>query len=281
MSQTGRPSDGLLGNFARVDSTNSADLVGRLDAMHMLEFFRAYKQETFTLLGLGPGAVAADIGCGTGEDAYTMSQIVGKVGSVVGFDVSDAMLAEATHRHIKSQANLCFIQAPADDLGVGAETFDAVRADRVLTHVPDPAAAIKEMVRVLKPGGRIVISEPDMRGCWVTNRHRDISDRIMRTIAMSCRQPFIAQDLYHFFLDAGIAGVQLALRPVAIAEPEPVETILRFGATIEAMIRDGLLDTDEARLWLLDLDERRSRGRFLAGVTIFIVAGRKLGGPGG
>jgi hypothetical protein len=56
MSQTGRPSEGLLGNFARVDSTNSADLVGRLDAMHMLEFFRAYKQETFTLLGFGSQA---------------------------------------------------------------------------------------------------------------------------------------------------------------------------------------------------------------------------------
>src|SRR5690349_13912923 len=170
MRQVDRP-EGLLGNFAQVDSMNSADFVGRLDAMHMLEFFRTYKQETFALLGLRTGSTAADIGCGTGEDADAMRRLVGQSGSIVGFDLSDAMLAEARHRHYKNEPNIKFIRAPAGELGVAGETFDAVRADRVLTHVQEPAAVVREMVRVLKPGGRIVISEPDMLGCWVTNRH--------------------------------------------------------------------------------------------------------------
>ena len=123
----------------------------------MLEFFRAYKQETFALLGLQRGTVVADIGCGTGEDARNLAQIAGEAGSVVGFDISDEMLTVAEHRRNGSQANLRFIRAPADDLGVAGETFDAVRADRVLTHVPDPAAAIAEMARVLKPGGRLAV----------------------------------------------------------------------------------------------------------------------------
>ncbi len=72
-----------------------------------------------------------------------------------------------------------------------------------------------------------------------------------------------------------MVDVRLMLRPLAITEPEPVETILRFGATVEAMTRDGLLDAEEARQWCSELEERRSRDRFLAGVTIFIVAGRK------
>ncbi|HZT19017.1 MAG TPA: methyltransferase domain-containing protein [Dongiaceae bacterium] len=275
MSQTVPSLSGSLGSFAKVDSTNSSDLVERLDTMHMLAFFRAYKQETFALLGLQPGLAAGDVGCGTGEDARSMADIVGAGGSVIGFDLSEAMLAEAERRHVKRGANLRFVRAPADDLGLPAETLDAVRADRVLTHVPDPARAIREMVRVLKPGGRVVVSEPDVPGCWVAHRRQETSDRILRTIAMSCRQPFVARDLYHLFLDAGVVDVRLMLRPLAITEPEPVETILRFGATVEAMTRDGLLDAEEARQWCSELEERRSRDRFLAGVTIFIVAGRK------
>jgi len=274
MRQVDRPA-GLLGNFARVDSMNSADFVGRLDAMHMLEFFRTYKQETFALLGLRAGSTAADIGCGTGEDASAMHGLVGQSGSIVGFDLSDAMLAEARRRHSENETNLKFIRAQAGELGVAGETFDAVRADRVLTHVQEPAAVVREMARVLKPGGRIVISEPDMLGCWVTNRHREISDRIMREIAMSCRQPYIARDLYHCFLEAGISDVQLSLRPVAIADPEPVDNILGFRQTMDAMIQNGNLKIEEANLWFADFNDRRNRGYFLAGVTIFIVSGSK------
>jgi len=271
----------LLGSFAQVDSANPVELVERLDAMHLLEFFRAYKQETFAMIGLRPGAQLADVGCGTGEDAARMAEQVGLDGSVVGFDMSEAMLGEARRRHLGSRGNLQFIRASADDLGVEEAKFDAIRADRVLTHVPEPAAALKEMLRVLKPGGRIAVSEPDMPGCWVTNRHHAISDRILRAIAMSCKQPFAAREMYHFFLDAGVVDVQLALRPLAVADPVPVENILRFSATVETMVQEGLLALDEAKLWLSDFQERRDRGRFLAGVTIFIVAGTKPAGQGG
>ena len=280
MSQTARSNEGLLGSFARVDAANPTDLVERLDAMHMLEFFRAYKQETFTLMGLRPGARVADVGCGTGEDARSLAELVGEGGTAVGFDMSDAMLSEARTRHVGSCDNLKFVRAAAEDLRVSEGSFDAIRADRVLTHVPDPAAAVKEMIRVLKPGGRIVVSEPDMLGCWATNRHHAITDRILRAIAMSCKQPFAARDLYHLFLDAGIVDAKLAVRSLAIADPAPVENILRFGAAVEAMLKEGQLTPEEAQLWFSDFDERRNRGRFLAGVTMFIVAGHKPGEAG-
>ena len=281
MSPASHAAEGSLGSFANVDTADPADLVHRLDAMHMLDFFRAYKHETFGLLGLAPGDRVADVGCGTGDDARNLAAIVGAAGTAVGFDLSDSMLAEARSRHAGAQKNLRFIRAAADDLGVEAAAFDAIRADRVLTHVPDPAAAIREMVRALKPGGRIVVSEPDMPGCWATSNHHAISEKILRSIAMSCQQPYAARDLYHLFLDAGIGEVHLALRPVAISDPEPVENILRFAATAEAMVGNGELGKAEAGRWHADFEERRRRGRFLAGMTMFIVAGRKPGGPTG
>jgi ubiquinone/menaquinone biosynthesis C-methylase UbiE len=266
---------GFLGNFANVDQADPAELVGRLDTMHTLEFFRSYKRETFALMQLGPGGRAADVGCGTGEDARQLADLVGKAGLVVGFDISEAMLSEARTRHGANMPNLQFVQCSAIELKAAAASFDAIRADRVLTHVPDAAGALREMVRVVKPGGRVVVSEPDMLGCWVNNAHHATSARILQAIAHSCAYPFAARELYHHFQDAGLVDVRLILRSVALTDPQSADNILKFGSAIEALVDKGGLDADEARLWLADFEQRRRTGRFLGGATIFIVAGVK------
>lgn len=281
MTDADSKSEGLLGNFANVDQTDSAELVGRLDTMHALDFFRSYKQETFALMRFGAGDSAADVGCGTGEDARHISDIVGKTGRVVGFDISEAMLNEARNRHGATTPNLQFVQSAADDLKAPSADFDAIRADRVLTHVPDTAAALREMIRVVKPGGRVVVSEPDMLGCWVNNAHYATSTRILQGIAHSCASPFAARELYHNFRDAGLVDVRLILRSVALTDPQSADNILRFGTAIETMIEKGKLDAGEARLWLADFEERRRSGRFLGGATIFMVAGVKPVGKDG
>jgi ubiquinone/menaquinone biosynthesis C-methylase UbiE len=275
MQPTDNKSQGFLGNFANVDQANPADLVGRLDTMHGLEFFRSYKKETFALMQLSPGSRAADVGCGTGEDARHMAELVGSTGGVVGFDVSEAMLKEARIRKGSSLPNLQFRHSSADDLKMEPDFFDAIRADRVLTHVPDTSGALREMVRVVKPGGRVIVSEPDMPGCWVTNQHHAITERIMKAIAQSCVHPYVARDMYHHFRDVGLVDIRLILRSVALVDPDPVEKILKFGAAMETMIAAGELCADEAALWLSEFNERRNCNRFLAGVTIFIVSGTK------
>lgn len=271
-------SQGFLGNFANVDQVNSADFVGRLDTMHALDFFRAYKRETFALMQIGPGDRIADVGCGTGEDARQLAEVVGTSGRVVGFDTSEAMLKEARTRHHTGMPNLQFVRSSADHLKAESASFDAIRADRVLTHVPDVAGALREMVRVVKPGGRVVVSEPDMPGCWMNNAHQAITTRILQAIAHSCAQPFAARDLYHGFQDAGLADVRLILRTVALTDPQSADNILKFGSAIEAMIARGNLSAEEAGLWRAEFEDRRRTGRFLAGATIFIAVGLKPAG---
>jgi len=275
MSTADPKSPGFLGDFANVDQANSADFVGRLDTMHALEFFRSYKRETFALMRIGPGDHVADVGCGTGEDVRQLAELVGGSGLAVGFDTSEAMLKEARARHDAGIRNLQFIRSSADDLKAESASFDAIRADRVLTHVPDMAGALREMIRVVKPGGRVVVSEPDMLGCWMNNAHYAISTRILQAIAHSCAQPFAARDLYHAFREAGLTDVRLILRPVALTDPQSADNILKFGAAVEAMIARGDLTREEAGLWQGEFEERRRAGRFLAGATIFIVVGLK------
>jgi ubiquinone/menaquinone biosynthesis C-methylase UbiE len=263
-----------LGDFAHVDTADAGNLVARLDAMHALRSFQVYKQETFELLRARPGARLADVGCGTGEDARAMAGLVAPDGEVTGFDLSVAMLDQARGRHA-GVPGLDFVNAPADALGAADESFDAVRADRVLIHVPDAAGALREMIRVTKSGGRVVISEPDMPGCWVASSDYATTDQIMRQIAQSCIAPYLARDLMAMFRDAGMDEVALSVRTVLAFDPASVGKILDFGSVIKGMLSHGLLSEDQAQKWMTDFAERGLNGRFAAGVNIMIVSGTK------
>ncbi|MDB5438006.1 MAG: hypothetical protein JWM33_433 [Caulobacteraceae bacterium] len=263
-----------LGDFARVDSADADNLVQRLDAMHALAAFQIYKQETFELLRLKPGFHVADIGCGTGDDARILAGMVGGAGRVTGFDLSAAMLEQARERHA-DVPGLTFRNASADALGVDEASFDAIRADRVLIHVPDPKRALNELIRVIKPGGRIVISEPDMPGCWVASNDYATTDLVMQQIARSCVSPYLARDLLAMFRDAGLRDVSLAVRTVTAFDAVSVGKILDFESVVKGMLAHGLLAPDQAQTWMQDFIQRDRDGRFAAAVNIMIVSGAK------
>jgi len=266
--------DRQLGDFAHVDEADAGDLVARLDAMHSLESFRIYKKETFDLLRLQPGFKVADVGCGTGEDVRTLAGLVQPNGEATGLDLSEAMLAQARERH-GDVPGVSFLQASSDTLGAPDAAFDAIRADRVLIHVPDPAATLKEMIRVTRPGGRIVISEPDMPGCWVASDDNDLTDQIMRQIAISCVTPYLARNLWVAFKDAGLKDVTLTVRTVTVFDPASVGRILDFEGVIGSMLTKGQMNQKQADGWIQEFTERGQNGRFVAAVCIMIVAGTK------
>lgn len=263
-----------LGDFASVDTADKGDLVARLDAMHQLSTFRDYKQETFSLLDLVAGNAVADVGCGTGEDVRSLARLVGPGGQGVGFDLSEAMLEQARERHADITA-ASFRHASAQALPADDATFDGIRADRVLIHVPDPVATIQDMLRVLKPGGRIVVSEPDMPGCWVASDNQSITSAVMQHIAESCASPYLARDLWTMFRDAGLDDVNLVVRAMSVHDPVSVATILDFGSVLGHMQRTGKLSSEQGAAWMEEFRERGRAGRFAAGVSIFVVSATK------
>lgn len=263
-----------LGDFADVDSADAADLVARLDAMHALNAFQRYKQETFDLLYPRPGAKLADLGCGTGDDA---GKLVGRVvpgGEVVGYDISAAMLEQARERH-GDLPELSFVKMTSDKFDAPSDSFDGIRADRVLIHVPDPRATLQEMIRITRPGGRIVISEPDMPGCWVASDDYALTDRIMGEIAKSCVSPYFARDLWAAFHEAGLTDVTLSIWPVTAFDPMSVGKILDLEGVVRGMHSRGLLSLAEVERATTDFMSRAKSGRFVAGVSIMIAAATK------
>lgn len=102
-----------------------------------------------------PGERILDLGAGTGSSSASLAR---SGAQVVAADFSPGMLAEGRRRH-GDLRNLTFVQADATDLPFADDVFDAVTMSYALRNVHDPKKALRELYRVTKPGGRLVINE--------------------------------------------------------------------------------------------------------------------------
>ena len=114
----------------------------------------------FSLGALSPGERVVDVGCGAGIDSFIAARMVGPTGHVVGVDMTPAMLEKARANGAAAAIDTVeFRHGYAEALPVPDGWADVVIANGVLNLVPDKAAALGEMVRVLKPAGRLQIGD--------------------------------------------------------------------------------------------------------------------------
>jgi SAM-dependent methyltransferase len=111
-------------------------------------------------LALAAGETVLDLGSGPGLDAFLAAKQVGPNGRVIGVDMTPEMLERARASAAKAGvANVEFRQGRLESLPVEGATVDAVTSNCVINLVPDKAAVFAEVARVLKPGGRVVVSD--------------------------------------------------------------------------------------------------------------------------
>ena len=111
-------------------------------------------QLTLDLLKIAPGETVLDVGCGTGEFTRSLAAVVGD-GLAAGLDVSKTMLAVAVEED--GGENLAYLRADPCELPFGDGEFDAVCTVGRIHLLDDPFQSLAEIVRVTRPGGRIVI----------------------------------------------------------------------------------------------------------------------------
>jgi len=127
---------------------------------------RVWKRFTIELSGVRTGNAVLDIAGGTGDLAARFSDIVGTNGRVVLADINDSMLKVGRDKLLDNgrMGNLEFVQADAQYLPFPNDTFDCITIAFGLRNVTDKDRALRSMLRVLKPGGRLLVlefSKPD------------------------------------------------------------------------------------------------------------------------
>jgi ubiquinone/menaquinone biosynthesis C-methylase UbiE len=109
---------------------------------------------------LKPGQRVLDIGTGTGYYSLETARRIGDGGRLICFDIQGEMLAE-TRRRLRAAGfeSAEFVQASAEHLPFSSGSFDHVLLVAVLGEIPDRSQALREIRRVLRPGGRLSVSE--------------------------------------------------------------------------------------------------------------------------
>ena len=114
----------------------------------------------FSLGRVNSGEQVLDVGCGAGVDTILASMMTGPNGSVVGLDIVPEMLYQAeANLKLTNLANVTFKKASGENLPFPDNTFDVVISNGVINLIPDKESALTEMVRVLKPGGRLMMAD--------------------------------------------------------------------------------------------------------------------------
>jgi ubiquinone/menaquinone biosynthesis C-methylase UbiE len=112
----------------------------------------------FSLGKINKGEQVLDIGCGAGVDTILAVIIVGPKGSVCGVDIVSQMIARAeSNLQIMALKNVKFQQVSGENLPFSDDTFDVVISNGVINLMPEKEAAMSEIIRVLKPAGRLMV----------------------------------------------------------------------------------------------------------------------------
>lgn len=215
------------------------------DEFYLPALFKQWVGVVLAVAGIGSGDKVLDVACGTGVLAMAAAERVAPDGSVVGLDINKGMLTIAQSKNSAIE----WKHGQAEHLPFPDNHFDRVVSQFGLMFFDDRSAAILEMRRVLKPGGRLAVSVWDSLDN--TPGYAAVTSVLQRLFgdqaANALRVPFRlgdAQILHSLFADSGLSGLEVRTQPGTAVFPS-LETWIYTdvrGWTLAEMIEEAQFD---------------------------------------
>lgn len=230
--------------------------------------------------GLRPGMRIADFGCGVGVTTRMFSDMTGPSGTVLGIDLHAPQLDEARSICGRSgRDNVSFLHADACETKLPDASFDLVYCRFLLLHLPNPEACLREMCRVLKPGGILVVEDGDLSSAesvppTAINAFAYLFSRLGFARGLNYS---LSRNLYHMVKAAGIADPELEIHQPAVIRGD-ARSFLKWSVEEAgpAMVNAGLLSQAELERTLTDMQAAvEDLNVLILPPRMSIVSGRK------
>jgi ubiquinone/menaquinone biosynthesis C-methylase UbiE len=233
------------------------------------------KERSYAQMHVSAGDRVLDVGCGAGTDTVALAGLVGPAGRVVGIDIDGEMVGQAEGRAHESgvEARVEHRQGDAAALPFEAGEFQASRSERLFQHLVHPEQALAEMVRVTRPGGRIVVLESDYGSLSFDTDETDIERRLCRFIAeKEVQSGYAGRRLLRLFRQQALTGVEIEVLPVPL---------LSYPLCRQAMLLDrfereaqeaGVLAPEEIARWRSSLEQAEREGAFFACANLVLAS---------
>ncbi|GID68837.1 methyltransferase type 11 [Actinoplanes cyaneus] len=233
---------------------------------------RRVRRAGFDALRPALGSRLLDAGSGSGEVARRLAAEVGPRGDVIALDHSAAITTAAVARH--DDSNVRYVTGDVGALALPGDSVDGVWCERVLQHVEDPDAAIGELRRVTRPGGRICLIDTDWDSLLFDGMPRPLQDTLMGYVAGHFMPPYrdMGRTLRRRLLAAGVSGLTATPVTCVFGSPDSAAVVLPM---VNPRVPAGAWQTPPGlrEEWLACVEAAGARGDFLAVLTIWVVAG--------
>lgn len=266
--------------YAATDKLDDAMLqvvVTRLETRGKHPLFVRILQEYLDAMDIDAAAAVLDVGTGTGVVSRGIARRPGFAGRITGIDLSPALIATgarlATEEGVAER--IAFRAGDTRGLDLADGAFDAVIAHTLLSHVGDPAAVVKEIARVTRPGGMIGIFDADFASLTFGNadpaKGKRYDEALIAAVATS---PRVMRDLPRMLRAAGLDLVTTF--PHAVTEMGKADFWLSAIDSFRRILpKSGAMSEAEAEAWTQRLRRDSDEGIFFGAGNYYACVARK------
>jgi ubiquinone/menaquinone biosynthesis C-methylase UbiE len=240
--------------------------------------FKSIKGYSYKMMSISAGDCVLDVGCGPGIDVLQLAKQVGPKGLAVGIDHDSQMIEEAKSLAQSEKVDE-IVKLHVHDitsLPFENEYFDSCRSERVFMHLQNPLATLREMHRVTKVNGRVVVAESDWSSlsidCDAVGTEKKIfqyhRDKIMAS-------GYTGRSLFRFFRVTGFSEIDVNIFPVFTTDLRTFSDLVRLEYIEEQALSANAISKQELAKWREQLQHANEQGYFFCSMNVFIVAGTK------